>query len=166
MPRRAPAVVLIPEDRAELARRVQARTGSQRAALRARIVLLAAEGLDTTAIAGTLGIARGTARAWRARFVGQGLAGLADRPHCPPPRKYAPDLRAQIVVLACQSPAALGWPGQSHWTIKDLARYIGEHPELGLGTPSKSTIHLILQAHDVRLDRLRLVDGRARSPVR
>ncbi len=57
-------------------------------------------------------------------------------------------------MLACQSPPALGWAGQSHWTIKDLARYIGAHPELGLGTPSKSTIHLILQAHEIRLDRL------------
>ena len=154
MPRRAPSVGLTPEDRAELDRRVRARTGRQQDALRARIILLAADGLDTTAIAATLGIARGTARAWRARFVAQGLAGLVDRPHCPPPRKYAPEVQARIVVLACQAPADLGWAGQSHWTIKDLARYIGEHPELGLGAPSKSTIHLILQAHDVRLDRL------------
>jgi transposase len=154
MPRRAPAVVLSPADRAALDRRVHARTGSQQDALRARIVLLAADGLDTTAIAATLGIARGTARAWRARFVAQGLAGLVDRPHCPPPRLYGPGVQARIVVLACQSPADLGWAGQSHWTIKDLATFIADHPELGLGTPSKSTIHLILQAHDVRLDRL------------
>ena len=154
MPRRAPPVVLTPEDRAELDRRRHARTGSQQDALRARIVLLAADGLDTTAIAATLGIARGTARSWRARFAAAGPAGLADRPHCPPPRKYAPDIQARIVVLACQSPADLGWAGQTHWTIKDLARFIGEHPELGLGTPSKSTIHLVLQAHAVRLDRL------------
>jgi transposase len=146
--------VLTPEDRAELDRRVHARTGAPQDALRARIVLLAAEGLDTTAIAATLGIARGTARSWRARFVAHGLAGLRDRPHCPPPRVYGPELQAQIVVLACQAPADLGWPGQSHWTIKDLAHSIGEHPELGLGTPSTSTIHLILQAHDIRLDRL------------
>ena len=58
------------------------------------------------------------------------------------------------MVLACQAPAELGWPGQTHWTIKDLTAYIQEHPELGLGAPSKSTIHLILQAHDVCLDRL------------
>jgi len=154
VPRRAPPVVLTPEDRAELDRRLHARTGFQQDALRARIVLLAADGLDTTAIAATLGIARGTARSWRARFAAAGLAGLADRPHRPPPRKYAPDIQARIVVLACQSPADLGWAGQTHWTIKDLARFIGEHPELGLGTPSKSTIHLVLQAHDVRLDRL------------
>jgi transposase len=154
VPRRAPTVLLTDEERAELDRRVHARTGSQQAALRARIVLLAAAGLDTTAIAATLGIARGTARSWRARFVATGLAGLVDRPHRPPPRAYGPDIQAQIVVLACRAPADVGWAGQSHWTIKDLARYVAEHPELGLGTPSKSTIHLILQAHDVRLDRL------------
>ena len=154
MPRRAPSVVLTPQERSELDRRVHARTGSQQDALRARIVLLAADGLDTTAIATTLGIARGTARSWRARFVAAGLAGLADRPHRPPPRAYGPDIQARIVVLACRAPADLGWEGQSHWTIKDLARFIGEHPELGLGAPSKSTIHLILQVHDVRLDRL------------
>ncbi len=154
MPRRAPAVVLTEENRAELDRRVRARTSRQQDALRARIVLLAADGLDTTAIAAALGIARGTARAWRARFVATGMAGLVDRPHCPPPRRYGPETQARIVLLACQPPADLGWAGQSHWTIKDLARAIGEHPELGLGTPSKSTVHLILQAHDICLDRL------------
>jgi len=154
MPRRAPTVVLTAKDRAELDRRVRARTSRQQEAQRARVVLLAADGLDTTAIAATLGIARGTARSWRARFVAAGLAGLVDRPHCPPPRTYGPERQARIVLLACQSPAELGWAGQSHWTIKDLATAIGEHPELGLGSPSKSTIHLILQAHAVRLDRL------------
>jgi transposase len=146
--------VLEAEDRAELERRVRARTSRQQDVLRARIVLLGAAGLTSTDIAATLGVARGTARSWRARFVAAGLAGLADRPHCPPPRKYGPEVQARIVLLACQSPAAVGWDGQSHWTIKDLATYLGEHPELGLGAPSKSTAHSILQAHDICLDRL------------
>ena len=154
MPRRAPAVALSPADRAELDRRVRARTASQQDALRARIVLLAADGLSNTAIAQGLGIARHTAQHWRTRFLAEGLAGLADRPHRPPPRLYGPAIQARVVVLACQAPADLGWPGQSHWTIKDLARYIAEHPELGLGAPSKSTVHTILQAHDICLDRL------------
>lgn len=154
MPRRAPAVVLSPADRAELVRRVRARTSRQQDALRARIVLLAADGISNTAIAQELGVARRTARHWRARFLAEGLAGLADRPHRPPPRLYGPAIQARIVVLACQPPADLGWPGQSHWTIQDLATYIGEHPELGLGAPSKSTVHTILQAHELCLDRL------------
>jgi hypothetical protein len=63
-------------------------------------------------------------------------------------------IQAKIVVLACQKPADLGWVGQTHWTLQDLAGYIREHPELGLGAPSKSTVHRMLQAHDLRLDRL------------
>ena len=154
MPRRAPTVVLTAEDRLELDRRVRARTSRQQDVLRARIVLLAAAGATNAAIAAALGITRFTARRWRARFAAHRLDGLGDRPHCPPPRAYGPAIQAQIVVLACQAPAEVGWTGQSHWTIRDLATYLAEHPELGLGAPSPSTIHRVLRAHDVCLDRL------------
>src|SRR5438105_2982638 len=82
------------------------------------------------------------------------LAGLRDRPHCPPPRRYGAAQQAAIVVLACQAPPARGWEGQTHWSIADLTQYIQAHPELGLGAPSKSTVGRILRAHDLRLDRL------------
>ena len=154
MPRRATPISLLGDERGELERRVRARTSRQQDALRARIVLRAAAGATNLATAAELGIARHTAQHWRDRFATDRLAGLQDRPHQPDPRQYGPDIQAQIVVLACQPPADLGWPGQTHWTARDLARYIGAHPELGLGTPSKSTVHLILQAHDLRLDRL------------
>jgi hypothetical protein len=58
------------------------------------------------------------------------------------------------VVLACQAPAEVGWEGQTHWSIADLAQYIQMHPESGLGAPSKSTVGRILRAHNLRLDRL------------
>ena len=58
------------------------------------------------------------------------------------------------MLLACRAPAELGWAGQSHWTIRDLARYVGDHPELGLGRPVKSVVGRILRAADVRLERL------------
>ena len=101
-----------------------------------------------------VGVARHTVAQWRRRFAAERLAGLRDRPHRPLPRRYGAEQQAAIVVLACQPPADLGWVGQTHWTLVDLARYIQEHPELGLGTPSKSTLGRILQAHDLRLDRL------------
>jgi transposase len=154
MPRRAPAVPLTDLERSELERRVRARTSTQQEALRAEIVLRAAAGQSNTGIASALGLARGTARHWRTRFLAEGLAGLVDRPHCPPPRVYGPDVQAKLVLLACQKPADVGWAGQTHWTIQDLATYLARHPELGLGAPSKSTIHLLLRAHDLRLDRL------------
>ena len=154
MSRQAPKIMLTAEERTELERRVRARTSSQQAALRARIVLRAAEGARNGDIAAELGIARHTVQQWRDRFAAARLAGLVDRPHRPPPRQYGPERQARIVVLACQAPAELGWSGQTHWSVRDLARYLGEHPELGVGQPSKSTVGKILQAADIRLERL------------
>jgi transposase len=154
MSRRACPIVLSAEERRELERIVRARTSTQQAAQRAEIVLRAAAGASNTAIAAALGLARGTAQQWRQRFARQRLAGLRDRPHRPPPRRYTAACQAAIVVLACQTPGEVGWEGQTHWSIADLAQYIRTHPALGWGTPSRSTIGRILQAHDLRLDRL------------
>ena len=154
MGRHATPITLAPEERTELERRVRARTSRQQEALRARIVLRAARGERNSAIAAALGCARHTVQHWRDRFAASRLAGLRDRPHCPPPRVYGPDVQAQIVLLACQKPADLGWGGRTHWSIEDLAQYIREHPELGLGSPSKSTVGTILLAAEIRLDRL------------
>jgi transposase len=154
MGRHAQPIELTDAERHELERRVRARTSSQQAALRARIALQAAEGISNTEIAATLGIARHTAQHWRNRFVAERLDGLVDRPHHPLPRLYDATIQAKIVALACQKPAEVGWEGQTHWTTIDLATYMGEHPELGLGAPKKSTIGKILQAAKIRLDRL------------
>jgi hypothetical protein len=93
---------------------------------------------------------------WRRRFARARLAGLADRPKCPPPRRYTADVQARLLVLACQKPAEVDptRAGQTHWTVQDLAAYVGAHPELGLGAPSKSTVGVVLQRHHLRLDRL------------
>jgi putative transposase len=154
MSRHACPIALDFPERTELERRVRARTSSQQAALRAQIVLCAADGQQNTVIAAALGIARHTVQNWRTRFAAERLAGLEDRPHCPPPRRYGPERQAALVLLACQSPPSVGWAGQTHWSVADLAQYVREHPELDLGTPSKSTIGVILQTHNVRLDRL------------
>jgi len=154
MSRRATPIVLTVEERNELRRRVRARTSSQQAAQRARIVLRAAEGTRNIDIAAELGIARHTVQQWRDRFAAARLAGLEDRPHHPPPRAYSAERHARILVVACQSPSELGWSGQTHWSVRDLARYLGEHPELGIGRPSKSTVGKILQAAEIRLERL------------
>src|SRR5437868_790262 len=154
MSRTACPIVLSPDERAQLERIVRARTSSQQPARRAEIVLRAADGASNTAIATAVGVARHTVQHWRDRFATERLAGLRDRPHCPPPRRYQAPQQAAIVVLACRAPAEVGWEGQTHWSIADLAQYIQAHPGLGLGPPSQSTVGRILQAHDLRLDRL------------
>ena len=96
MGRHAQGIELTAAERDELERRVRARSGSQQAALRARIVLLAAAGISNTEIGATVGIVRHTAQHWRNRFLAQRLEGLVDRPHHPPPRLYDATIQARI----------------------------------------------------------------------
>jgi transposase len=155
IPRRGP-IVLEAAERRELERRAAARTASQQAAYRAKIILRAADGQTDERIAADLGLAVRTVWEWRRRFARERLAGLADRPHRPPPRRYTADVQARLLVLACQKPAEVDptRAGQTHWTVQDLAAYVGAHPEPGLGAPSKSTVGVVLQRHHLRLDRL------------
>ena len=56
-------------------------------AQRARIVLLAAEGVSHTETAARLGISRTTVVAWRHRYETRGLAGLSDKARSGRPRE-------------------------------------------------------------------------------
>jgi len=154
-PRRS-RIRLLAAERAELERRVAARTATQQDAYRAEIILRVANGQPDAAIAHDLGLAERTVFLWRHRFAEHRLDGLKDRPKCPPPRQYHADIQARLLVLACQKPSEVDPTrgGQTHWSIPDLAQYVASHPELGLGHPSKSTIGVILKRHQVRLDRL------------
>jgi transposase len=147
---------LLASERSELERRVSARTASQQDAYRAQIILQVAAGQTDASIAEDMGLAERTVWLWRHRFAEKRLDGLKDRPKCPPPRLYPADIQARLLVLACQKPAEVDQTrvGQTHWSINDLAQFVADHPELGLGSPSKSTIGVILKRHQVRLDRL------------
>jgi lambda repressor-like predicted transcriptional regulator len=84
--RPAPALVLREGDREKLARLM--RSSSVRAGLarRARIVLLAAEGLSNTLIADLVGVSRPTVIGWRERYQAGGIAGLEDEHRSGRPR--------------------------------------------------------------------------------
>ena len=64
------------------------RSSSLRAGLaqRARIVLLAADGMSNTEIAERVGVSRPTVIEWRGRYQRSGLAGLDDQPRSGRPR--------------------------------------------------------------------------------
>ena len=67
-----------------LSRSTSARAGL---AQRARIVLLAAEGLSNTLIAERVGATRTTVIAWRTRYESSGIAGLHDQDRPGRPRR-------------------------------------------------------------------------------
>ncbi|MBW1954014.1 MAG: helix-turn-helix domain-containing protein, partial [Deltaproteobacteria bacterium] len=82
-----PPVTLDARMREQLQAMTRSRSLSQALAQRARIILLAADGLSNSAIAAQLGLSRPTVGKWRQRFLRQGLMGLYEeaRPGAPGP---------------------------------------------------------------------------------
>ena len=110
---KAVEVRLSPEDRTALEGRVRSPATPQRDAVRARIVLLAAEGRSTRSIAAAVGVTPNTVSTWRARYAGEGLAGLFDKPRPGPKPKYDAATGQRILtVLEREPPAGFGrWTG-------------------------------------------------------
>ena len=74
------------EERAELERRVRSKTVEARVSQRARIILLAGDGVSNRKIAELVGMHFNQVGIWRQRFEADRLAGLldGDRPGRPP----------------------------------------------------------------------------------
>ena len=91
MPRKSPYVLkLSAVQRRELEARARKYTLPYRDVVRAKVVLLAAAGLDNDEIAARLDMRREIVLKWRKRFYLQGLEGLEElprggRPHAFPP---------------------------------------------------------------------------------
>ena len=114
-------VVLSDEQRRELERRAAAYSGSYRDVVRAKAILLAAEGLSNTEIAERLGQSRQAVSTWRKRFCEEGVQGLEERPRPGRPRRFSPAQVAEVKALACELPAEQGVP-LSRWSSAELAR--------------------------------------------
>ena len=121
MSRRSPFEVrLTPEDRAVLEERAQSRIAAHAEVLRARIVLLAADGAQNVDIAQRVGVCVDVASKWRKRFCEEGLAGLKDRPRSGRPRTFGAAVVAGIKALACEPPERRDVP-LSRWSSLELA---------------------------------------------
>lgn len=121
-----PSPKLVPielsDDESETLERWSRRPKSAQAlALRCRIVLLAAKGLNNTQVAHELGIDITTARKWRSRFVAERLEGLHDEPRPGAPRTIGDDdVEAVIVKTLEETPA-----GATHWSTRSMAKATG-----------------------------------------
>lgn len=81
MPRSSPyCIELAPSERESLARAARAYTSSYCDVVRAKVVLLAAEGLENKQIGDRLDLPRQVVSKWRKRFFEERLAGLQDQP--------------------------------------------------------------------------------------
>jgi hypothetical protein len=119
--RRSPYVIeLSAADRAALEQRARAYTAPYHQVMRAKIVLLAADGLENTVIADLLDVAVQLVSKWRKRFFEEGLDGLKDRPRTGRPPAFPPLAVVTVKALACEPPAETGVP-LSRWSAPDLA---------------------------------------------
>ncbi len=117
----APEIELNEEERAELVNLTASRLTSVRLSQRARIVLLAAEGLQNQQIGEQLGIGRIQVARWRGRYVQMRLAGIErDLPRGAPPTKVD---RAQLMELTTQSKPEAA----THWSTRKMAAKLGVH---------------------------------------
>jgi transposase len=119
----APPLAVSETEAEALRAMTRAGTTEQRTAMRARIILRAAEGAAHVAIAEELGVSVPTVLLWRRRFKEQGLAGLADAPHPGRPRTYGREVRERILAVTLTPPEAT-----THWSRARLAKQVGVSP--------------------------------------
>jgi transposase len=143
MPVSSPFIVVLTEsERRELSRRARSTRTAHRDRIRARIVLAAAGGQANAAIARTVGVGVDTARKWRKRFVVDRLSGLRDAARPGRPRRLPDAVRAEVIALACELPAATGVP-LSRWSSPELTRQLATRCKVRV---SPSTVRRWLEA--------------------
>jgi putative transposase len=109
---------------------------------RARLVLLAADGLSNNTIAERVGLSHQSVCQWRQRYLRQGIAGLQDELRPGRPRSVSDEEVASLVRKTLQTKPEDG----THWTIRSVAA------ETQLSRP---TVHRIWQAFGLQPHRQR-----------
>jgi transposase len=124
-----PVVLLTDAERQGLEQLARRHSTAQQVALRARLILAAAEGASNRQIAREEGIDIETVRLWRGRWLGlQGVTledlsveeRLMDAPRSGRPVRITDEQVCQIVALACEAPERSGRP-ISQWTGREIA---------------------------------------------
>src|SRR4051794_25075889 len=119
MPAVAAPLVLRPGDGARLRELTRSSSAPAGHVQRARMVLLAAEGVSNTEIGRQIGMTRQTVIAWRARYEAGGIEALADLPRSGRPAVI--DEPAVIASTLNPPPAELA---VTHWSARLLSGHL------------------------------------------
>ena len=109
-----------PRDRDVLASWVRSPSIRAGLAQRARIVLLAGDGIGTNEIVRRTGVSKPTVIVWKKRYAAEGTGGLEDRPRPGKPRTT--DDVAIVLATLEPPPKRLG---VTHWSSRLLAAELG-----------------------------------------
>jgi transposase len=138
MVRRAASIILSQSEAETLDAWARSRTMPARVVERARIIQMAANGMQSQEIAKALGVSRPTVQLWRQRFLGLRLAGLekdAPRPGRLP--KISDEKVRQIVEATLHSKP----PNATHWSTRLMA---------GTAQVSQATVTRIWRQHQLK----------------
>ena len=131
-------ISLTKKQRTKLERWSQGRTLSVRQSERARIVLLAADGMPNKEIAIEMGVKAHTVGRWRSRFAELGVAGIEkDLPRGGRPRDRREQLESEIIRKTTQETPK----NATHWSTRTLAK------ELGV---TQSMVHRVWKANGLK----------------
>src|SRR6201987_5178083 len=136
--RTAPPIELSSEQRTALQRLARQRSAQARVVERARVVLLAAEGLENKQIARRMGITPEKAARWRKRFLAGGIAALQkDAPRPGRTRTITERQVKKVVKMTLhQKPA-----NATHWSTRTMAAAAGI---------SEASVRRIWHAHGLK----------------
>ena len=135
-------VSLTSEQRVELERLVRGRRTEARLVLRAKVVVLAADGHTDLEIAERLGVMPRTAARWRRRFLQAGVAGLER--DAPRPGR-TPAITQQTVLAAIEKTAQQKPSRRTHWSTRTMAAAVGI---------SEASVRRIWRAHGLKPHRI------------
>lgn len=130
------------QERSQLEVWVRAKTSPQRLAFRARICLLAADGLSNNEIAKRLNTSRPTVLLWRNRFEGHGPNGLTRNAKSGPSHRRLEDEKVRAIVEATLHSTP---PDATHWSTRSMAKAQGV---------CRTTIARIWKAHGLQPHRI------------
>ncbi len=142
MARAAVEIELSDEEERRLRAVLRTPSASQQQALRARIVLRAAEGATNTQIAVEAGVSLPTVGLWRRSFSERGLDGLSDAPRSGRPRQITDDQVQRVLATTLEPPS----DGSTHWSVRRLAAVTGLSP---------TTVHRIWRDHKLKPHQVR-----------
>ena len=118
----ATVIILTAEERTELEGLARSTKTEHRLRQRARIVLLAADGVASRSIGRAVGCTTGTASKWRVRYARKRLAGLDETGERGAEPKYTTETNKRILALLDQPPPE----GYARWTGPLLAAALGD----------------------------------------
>ena len=148
MSRRAATIVLSDQERGDLEGLLRRRRTAQGLALRARIVLLASQGLDNKTIAARTGAVENTVGKWRRRFAQARVDGLFDEPRPGRPREIGDEEIAETVRLTLETTPK----NATHWSLRSMAQggrpFAIDHSPHLVGVLPAAASHRDIQAFD------------------